>query len=85
MARRTRKPFYLVFSKDPPAVDIVKHDDLVPLAAVGAEAAGSADDTSFKWELTADLIEIVKGRILDKGNSQSSYYFNEACHFSGQF
>ncbi|XP_034231504.1 POU domain, class 6, transcription factor 2-like [Thrips palmi] len=60
-----RLDFYLVFSKNPPSVDVLREDALIPLNGEGT----STDDydTSFQFEVSKGKFELVKGKILAKG------------------
>jgi hypothetical protein len=58
-----RKHFYLIFSKNPPAADVVREDLIVAMTNPVTEGS----ECTFKWEKSKDVVENIPGKILKEG------------------
>lgn len=76
MARR--KKFCLIFSSDPPAIDVVREDFVIGNVAELLENLGREPDNchcTFRWEKSKDTFETIPGRVLMIGMVVNDLYF----------
>ena len=60
MARR--KKFFLIFTNDPPAADVVREDFITGTGDVGSLTVNS--ECTFQWEKTKGNFKVIASKVL---------------------